>query len=95
MFFSNNFALIVTLHDDIEYNPGPKKKELPCFPFCHWNVNSFVGHNKISLSAAHKSVYRHDISNKSEIFLDSIISDDDNILHLMDILFLEKITLIS
>ena len=38
--------LLLLLHGDIEFNPGPKKKEQTYFLLCHWNVNSFVAHKK-------------------------------------------------
>ena len=68
------------LHGYIESNPVPKKKELTYFSLCHWNVNSLVAHKKIPSLAAYNSVYRYDIICISESFLDSAISDDDNIL---------------
>ena len=74
--------LLLLLHGDIESNPGPKKNKKTYFPLCHWNVNSLVAHKKISLLAAYNSVYRYDIICISESFLDSTISDDDNILHM-------------
>ena len=74
--------LLLLLHGDIESNSGPKKKELTYFSLCLWNVNSLVAHKKISLLAAYNSVYRYDIICISESFLDSTISDDDNILHM-------------
>ena len=45
-------------------------------------MNSLVVHKKIYLLAAYNSVYRYDIICISESFLDSTISDDDNILHM-------------
>ena len=45
-------------------------------------MNSLVAHNKISSLAAYNSVYRYDINCISDSFLDSTISDDDNILHM-------------
>ena len=77
-----NFLSIVILHDDIESNPGPKKKEQIYFSLCHWNMNSLVADKKISLLAAYNSIYRYDIICISESFLDSTISDDDNIFHM-------------
>ena len=71
---------MLLLHGEIESNPDSMKKEQTYFSFSHWNVNSIVAHNKISLLAAYNSVYRYDIKCISERFLDSTISDDDNVL---------------
>ena len=38
--------LLLLLHGDTEFNPGPKKKEQTYFLLCHWNVNSLVAHKK-------------------------------------------------
>ena len=67
--------LLLLLHGDIEFNPGPKKKitdllfvmSLECL---------------VALLPAYYSVYRYDIICISESFLDSTISDDDNNLHM-------------
>ena len=45
-------------------------------------MNSLVANKKISWLAAYNAVYRYDIICISESFLDSTISDDDNILHM-------------
>ena len=45
-------------------------------------MNSLVAHKKISLLDAYNSVYRYDIICISESFLDSTISDDNNIFHI-------------
>ena len=58
------------------------KKEQTYFLFCQWNANSLVAHEKISLLAAYKSVYKYDIICISGVFLDSTICDDDNILNM-------------
>ena len=44
---------MLLLHGDIESNSGPEKKEQTYVLFRHWNVNSLVTHNKISLLAAY------------------------------------------
>ena len=56
------------------------RKKQTYVPFCHWNVNSRVAHNKMSLLTEYNSDYRYDINYMSESFLDSTISDDDDIL---------------
>ena len=71
--------LLLLLQGDIESNRGPKKKKQTYFSLCHWNVNSLVARKKIALLASYNSVYRYDIICISESFLDSTISDDDNI----------------
>ena len=38
--------LFLLLHGDIEFNPGPKKKEQNYFSLCNWNVNSLIAHKK-------------------------------------------------
>ena len=73
---------MLLLHGDIEPNPDPKKKQQTYFLLCHWNVHSLVVHKKKSLLAAYHSVYRYDIICISESFLDSTISDNEDILHM-------------
>ena len=52
-FLTTILLLLKLLHIYIEYNPGTKKKEQICFSICHWNINSFVAHGKISLLATY------------------------------------------
>ena len=40
---------------------GPKKKLSKCFSCCHWNVNSILAHNKLSLLTAYNSGLNHDL----------------------------------
>ena len=57
-FFCSFFVLILLLkHGDIEIDPGPKKKLSKCFSCCHWNANSILAHNKLSLLAAYTETY--------------------------------------
>ena len=67
--------LLLLLHGDIEFNPGPKKKRTDLF---------FVMSLEclVALLPAYYSVYRYDITCISESFLDSTISDDDDNLHM-------------
>ena len=41
-------ALLLITHGDTETNPGPKSKN-SYFSRCHWNVNSILTHDKLSL----------------------------------------------
>ena len=45
-------SLLLLKHDDVEINPGPKKKRSKIFSCFHWNVNSILAHNKLSLLEA-------------------------------------------
>ena len=65
-------------HGDIEINPGPKKKQPKYFSCCHWNVNSLLAHNKISLRTAYNTIHQYDVICTSETFLDSSVPLDDH-----------------
>ena len=54
-FYSTIIFLLLVQHGDIEINPGPQKKQPKYFSCCHWNVNSLLSHNKISLLAAYNT----------------------------------------
>ena len=73
-------ALLLITHGDIETNPGPKSKNSKYFSCCHWNVNSILAHDKLSLLTAYNSTQHYDIICISETYLDSSI--DENILKL-------------
>ena len=45
---------------DNEVNPGSKRK-LSKLSGCHWNVNSIVAHNKLSLTIAYNTVQKVDV----------------------------------
>ena len=64
-------------HGDIEINPGTKKKQPKYFSFCHWNVNSLLAHDKISLLTAYNTIHQYDVICVSETFLDSSVSLDN------------------
>ena len=64
-------------HGDIEINPGPKKKQPKYFSCCHWNVNSLLAHDKISLLTAYNTIHQYDVICVSETFLDSSVSLDN------------------
>ena len=48
-------AVLLLSHGDIEVSPAPKRKlaKLSC---CHWNANSIVAHNKLSLKITYNTV---------------------------------------
>ena len=51
-FFAALAFLLLLKHGDVEINPGPKKKEARFFSCLHWNVNSILAYNKLSLLEA-------------------------------------------
>ena len=73
-FFCSFFVLILLLkHGDIEINSEPKKKLAKCFSCCHWNVNSILAHNKLSLLPAYNSSLHYDLICLTETYLDSTV----------------------
>ena len=74
-------ALLLITHGDIEINPGPKTKNSKYLSCCHWNVNSILAHDKLSLLTAYNSTQHYDIICISETYLDSSI--DENTLKLV------------
>ena len=64
---------------DIESNPGPKTKTKKenFFSCCHWNVNSLLAHNKLSMLEAYNVAHKYVIC-ISESYLDSTVPLDDN-----------------
>ena len=77
------FAFLLLLkHGDIEINPGPKKKETRFFSCLHWNVNSILAHNKLTLLEVYNTIHQYDILCISETYLDSSVSKDDTTLSL-------------
>ena len=61
-------VLLLLYHGDIEDNPGPKRK-LPKLSCCHWNVNSIIVHNKLSLIIAYNTVQKLGVICISETYL--------------------------
>ena len=56
------FAFLLLLkHGDVEINPGPKKKETRFFSCLHWNINSILAHNKLTLLQAYNTIHQYDI----------------------------------
>ena len=73
------FALIIMLlltHGDIESNPGPKHRTSNYFSCCHWNVNSIMAHNKLSLLSAYNTLHKLDVICISETYLDKSADND-------------------
>ena len=66
-------VLLLLSHGDIEVNPGPKRK-ISKFSCCHWNVNSIVAPDKLSLIKLYSTVQKYDIICISETFLDSSVN---------------------
>ena len=60
-FYSTIIFLLLVQHGDIEINPGPPKKQPKYCLCCHWNVNSPLAHNKISLLAAFNTIHQYDV----------------------------------
>ena len=73
-------ALLLITHGEIETNLRPKCKNSKYFSCCHWNVNSILAHDKLSLLIAYNSTQHYDVICISETYLDSSI--DENILKL-------------
>ena len=84
-FFYSTFVFLILLMDgDIESNPVPKTKTKKpnFFSCCHWNVNSLLAHNKLSMLEAYNIVHKYDIICISESYLDSTAPLNDNSLSL-------------
>ena len=62
--------MLLITHGDIETNQGPKSKSSKYFSCCHWNVNSILAHDKLSLLTAYNSTQHYDIICISETYLD-------------------------
>ena len=81
--FHAAFAFLLLLkHGDVEIKPGPKKKKTRFFSCLHWNINSILAHNKLTLLQAYNTIHQYDILCISETYLDSSISNDDTTLSL-------------
>ena len=73
------FALIIMLlltHGDIESNPGPQHRTSNFFSCCHWNVNSILAHNKLSLLSVYSTLHKFDVIYISETYLDKAADND-------------------
>ena len=63
-------VLLLLSHGDIEVNPGPKRK-ISKFLCCHFNGNSILAHDKLSLIKPYNTVQKYDTICISETFSDS------------------------
>ena len=84
-FFYSTFVFLILLIDgDIDSNPGPKTKTKKenFFSCCHWNVNSLLAHNKLSMLEAYNVAHKYDVICISESYLDSTVPLDDKSLSL-------------
>ena len=73
------FALIIMLllsHGDIESNLGPKSKTSNYFWCCHWNVNSIMARNKLSLLSVCNALHKFDVIRISETYLNQWADND-------------------
>ena len=70
------FMLLLT-HGDIESNAGPPKKISSYFLLCHWNANSILAHNKLSLLTTYNITYKYDIICVSEICQNSSVDSNN------------------
>ena len=67
-------------HGETKANPGPVKNitftfTQHYFSCCHWNTNSILAHNKISILTTYNMVKKFDIICISETYLDSTVDD--------------------
>ena len=66
--------MLLLTHGDIESNPGPPPKKISSyFSLFHWNANSILPHNKLSLLAAYNITYKYDFICVSETYLNSSV----------------------
>ena len=72
--------LLLLLHGDIEWNPGPQGGQIKNLWWCHWNVISLVAQilSKITQLEAYNSLYKHDFICISETYFDSSILEGDS-----------------
>ena len=54
------FLVLLLSHGNIEFNPGPKRS-ISKYSCCHWNLNSILAHNKLSLIKPYNTVQKYDI----------------------------------
>ena len=70
--------MLLLTHGDIESSSGPSQKISSYFLLCHWNANSILAHNKLSLLAAYNITYKYDIICVSETYLNSPVDSSFN-----------------
>ena len=68
--------MLLLTHGDIESNPGPKRRTSNYFSCCHWNGNSIMAHNKLSLLSAYNTHHKFDVICISETYLDKSVDND-------------------
>ena len=80
LFYSAFVFLILLMDGDIESNPGlkTKTKNQNVFSCCHWNVNSLLAHNKLSVQETYNIAHKYDVLCMSQLYLDSTVPLDDN-----------------
>ena len=76
-FYSIISFLLLVQHGDIEINSGPKRKQPKYLSCYHWNINSLLADNKISLLIAYNTIHQYDVICVSEIICDSSVSLED------------------
>ena len=84
-FLDGTFVFLILLMDgDIESNPGPETKiKMPnFFSCCHWNVNSPLAHNKLSMLEVCNIAQKCNVICISESYLEPTAPLDDNCLFL-------------
>ena len=61
-------------------DPGPQLGHSNSFSFCHWNLNSIVGHNvvKMSLLQVYNTIHKFEIICLLETYLDNSYHSDDD-----------------
>ena len=68
--------MLLLTHGDTDSNPGPKHRTSNYFSCCHWNGNSILAHNKLSLLLTYNTLYKFDVICISEIYLDKSADND-------------------
>ena len=78
--YSAFVLLILLMNGDIESNLGPKTKTIKenLFSCYHWNINSLLAHNKLSMLEAYNIARKADVICISESYVDFTVSVDDN-----------------
>ena len=72
---TTNFLFYYYFPGEIKVNPGPERK-ISKFSCCHWNANSILAHDKLSLIKSYNTVQKYDIIYISETFLDSSVNEN-------------------
>ena len=77
-------SLLVLFSRDFEINPGPKRTPKASLSICHWNLNRISAHNyaKLSLLRTYLLFHKFEIICRSETYLNSGNSPDDETLEI-------------